>query len=138
MHLTTLKKYLADAISWLIILSTPSFFAALLTFEDVLTNWLDNVPTLWRFRAEAILLCFAILLSAALYLKREKFIEHQGGLFKRNGNGGYHKAVYCPLCKISTSYEGDIKFLDKKFRCRCGWVSNFNLGEFNEIIKLNN
>ena len=38
----------------------------------------------------------------AKFEKLQQFTEHEGALFKKHPEGGYHKAVYCPKCHHST------------------------------------
>ena len=93
---------------------------------EVLKNQQPKV-LLWLI---ILLLCICTFLGSLLILKRSKYTEYRGAYFKPKKGGGYHQVVYCGSCKTPTSYEGDIQFLDKKFKCKCGWVSSFNLGEF--------
>ena len=60
----------------------------------------------------------------------EDFIEHRGVLFKRKAGGGYHLAVYCPLCqKPAGSPEGI------PYHCRCGWCGDFGAGELKQVME---
>ena len=53
----------------------------------------------------------------------EEFVEHRGALFKRKRSGGYHRAVYCPSCKLAlASFEDPMPF----FCDRCQYATNFS------------
>lgn len=55
----------------------------------------------------------------------DEFTEYNGMLFKRNFDGTWAEAVFCPRCKLSTN------ILPKKnIKCRCGWSVRF---EYNSI-----
>src|SRR3990167_9915937 len=54
----------------------------------------------------------------------EEFVEHHGALFKRKPTGGYHDAVYCPVCHgPMSSLQGMLPYT-----CRCGVAVDFNGG----------
>lgn len=62
-------------------------------------------------------------------LKREiersnQFVESNGAFFKKNPNGGYHAAVYCPRCYSSAHQERDHG--RALYICSCGWKSLFS------------
>lgn len=66
-------------------------------------------------------------------LNNEEFLEKNGAFFKRRPDGGYHDAVYCPKCHISTSPfpPGD----HGNFACpSCGWFSSFSAGELKTVM----
>ena len=130
--LNSLCKYLLDKLPELITLLLGSTsLAAYLQWEGSLLLKLQQyILPLWQLRLLAMLLSLSVILGALLILKRSKYTEYRGAYFKPKKGGGYHQVVYCGSCKTPTSYEGDIQFLDKKFKCKCGWVSSFNLGEF--------
>jgi hypothetical protein len=135
MPVFALKDLLSKSIEWLLIAIAPTIFSLSLLLEERLADLFDTIPSLWRFRALAIFLSVSLLLAVMLYFKRAVFTEYRGALFKPKSDGSYHEVVYCHSCKTSTSDEGDIPFLDKKFKCKCGWISSFNRGEFNEFFK---
>ena len=86
-----------------------------------------SVILLWLI----VLLVCVVLQHRSYRLSSEQFIEYRGAFFKRKSGGGYHQAVYCGSCKLPTAIASKIQFLDEPFICKCGWKSNFNLGEFN-------
>ena len=62
---------------------------------------------------------------------REQYTEYRGALFKRNGHGGHHLAVYCPKCQLSTApwpTQGE------PFACDCGWFSTFSGTELAGVV----
>lgn len=62
----------------------------------------------------------------------EEFVEHRGAVFKRKPKGGYHLAVYCPECHISTSSLENFF----PYHCdRCGWNATFGERQLESIIK---
>lgn len=68
--------------------------------------------------------------QAAASAKSEEYSENRGALFKRRPGGGYHNAVYCPRCHLSTfSFPPGAEF-----NCNCGWVSSFTEGELASVI----
>jgi hypothetical protein len=135
MSVFALKDLLSKSIEWLLIAIAPTIFSLSLLLEERLADLFDTIPSLWRFRALAIFLSVSLLLAVMLYFKRAVFTEYRGALFKPKSDGSYHEVVYCHSCKTPTSYEGDIPFLDRKFKCKCGWISSFNLGDFNGFFK---
>jgi hypothetical protein len=135
MSVFALKDLLSKSIERLLIAIAPTIFSVSLLLEERLADLFDTIPSLWRFRALTLFLSLSLLLAVVLYLKRAIFTEYRGALFKPKSDGSYHEVVYCHSCKTSTSHEGDIPFLDRKFKCKCGWISSFNLGEFNEFFK---
>ena len=64
--------------------------------------------------------------------REEQFVEHRGALFKRKPEGGYHLAVYCPLCHNPTSAVVD----EIPYACtnKCGWVGTFTRRELQKIM----
>jgi len=56
-----------------------------------------------------------------------EFTEHSGAYFKKDGNGGYHKAVYCGRCKSPAATANGRNPRDV-FLCSCGWRSSFTMG----------
>ena len=130
-----LKDLLSKSIERLLLAIAPTIFSLSLLLEERLADLFDTIPSLWRFRALTLFLSLSSLLAVVLYLKRAVFTEYRGALFKQKSDGSYHEVVYCHSCKTPTSYEGDIPFLDRKFKCKCGWISSFNLGEFNGFFK---
>jgi hypothetical protein len=96
----------------------------------LLTTLIVSVVFLWL-----IVLLVCIVLQHRLFrLSSEQFTEYRGAFFKRNTSGGYHEAVYCGVCKSPTARASKVPFLDEPFICKCGWKSNFNLGEFNAFF----
>lgn len=130
-----LKDLLSKSIERLLLAIAPTIFSLSLLLEERLADLFDTIPSLWRFRALTLFLSLSSLLAVVLYLKRAVFTEYRGALFKPKSDGSYHEVVYCHSCKTPTSYEGDTPFLDRKFKCKCGWISSFNLGEFNGFFK---
>ena len=124
------KEILGKILEWLLKLLAPSLLLAYLYFEVQIVNTLSQMPITYLFRTLIGLLLLSVILGSLLFLKRSKYTEHRGAYFKPKKGGGYHQAVYCGSCKTPTSYEGEIPINDKKFKCKCGWVSSFNLGEF--------
>ena len=93
----------------------------------LLVTLIVSVILLWLI----VLLVCVVLQHRSSRISSEQFIEYRGAFFKRNSIGGYHEAVYCGVCKSPTARASKVPFLDEPFICRCGWKSNFNLGEFN-------
>lgn len=61
----------------------------------------------------------------------EEFQECHGAFFKRKP-GGYHLAVYCPYCHVST-YSFEQHF---PFECpKCKWKANFNGKQLDEVME---
>ena len=96
----------------------------------LLATLIVSVVLLWLI----VLLVCVILQHRSCRLSSEQFTEYRGALFKRNTSGGYHEAVYCGVCKSPTARASKVPFLDEPFICKCGWKSNFNLGEFNAFF----
>lgn len=72
----------------------------------------------------------AALQKLAASRQADEFVEHRGALFKRTGNG-YVKAVYCPVCKVSTgSLEGEVPF----YCHRCDWMADFTGYELDSVM----
>jgi hypothetical protein len=70
-------------------------------------------------------------LSAAS--RAEEFVEHRGALFKRKPEGGYHLAVYCPIChKPTGALDSDFTYGCTE---RCGWVGTFTPRDLEKIMK---
>ncbi len=128
------KDWIAKSLEWLLKLSGPTLLATLLAWEDGFAKAIDTIPSIWRFRLLALLLSLSLGLAAWLILSRTKFVEYRGAFFKRKSGGGYHHAVYCGACKLPAAIDSRAQFLDLQFRCKCGWVSSFSLGEFNEFL----
>lgn len=64
----------------------------------------------------------------------EEFMEHRGALFKRKREGGYHLAVYCPVCRMPAgSLHDQVPYSCEKPSCL--WVSSFNPSQLDKIIK---
>lgn len=62
-----------------------------------------------------------------------QFTESHGAYFKKDGRGGYHDAVYCYDCRLSTTLEGQGSPANQKFTCKCGWKSPFRLRDVHSI-----
>ena len=64
--------------------------------------------------------------------RAEEFVEHRGALFKRKPEGGYHLAVYCPICHKPTGAIDD----QIPFACtnHCGWMGSFTPRDLLKII----
>lgn len=61
----------------------------------------------------------------------ENFVEHRGALFKRKLGGGYHLAVYCPICHNSTtSVTGRAPY----FCAKCNLFSDFKGHQIDSIM----
>ena len=61
----------------------------------------------------------------------QEFVEHRGALFKRNPSGGFHKAVYCPLCRLPMGNAHP----RVPFNCaRCHIQTAFTVSELDSII----
>lgn len=133
MNWPTLFAKLQDkAIEWLLKALAPVIGLSFPLWEDRLTKLLqENLSPLWLTRLLVILLLLCLFLGTLLFLKRTKFIEYRGAFFKPKTGGGFHEAVYCGICKSPTARTSKVPFLDEPFVCKCGWKSNFNLGEFN-------
>ncbi len=61
-----------------------------------------------------------------------EFTESHGAYFKKDGNGGYHNAVYCGACKSQTATMTGRNPRDV-FRCKCGWQTSFTKGMETQI-----
>jgi hypothetical protein len=62
----------------------------------------------------------------------EQFVEHRGAFFKRKPEGGYHLAVYCPICRHSAdSPEGVLPYCCT----RDNWFAEFDRRGLEKIIK---
>lgn len=62
----------------------------------------------------------------------QEFVEHHGAFFKRKPGDGYHLAVYCPVCHISTSsFENTMPYYCSK----CGWQAVFDGLELKTIMQ---
>ena len=64
--------------------------------------------------------------------RADEFVEHRGALFKRKADGGYHQAVYCPLCHKPTGSLID----EMVYSCTeaCGWVGTFTPRQLPKIM----
>ena len=106
----------------------------MLTLKDILkiletcTQWKElvalpgKVATLENRVAE---------LEAQLHpIASSEFVESHGALFKRNPDGSFQEAVYCPRCKTSTVSIGF-----PQFDCSCGWVSSFTQSDLPKILR---
>ena len=64
--------------------------------------------------------------------RSEEFVERRGVLFKRNPAGGYHEAVYCPICysTLGTIHP------ELPYACRksCGFIFDINRAEMLRIL----
>jgi primosomal protein N' len=71
-------------------------------------------------------------LAAQLKAKtcEEEFVEHRGALFKRKPEGGYHLAVYCPVCRHSVdSIEAIMPYVCERDK----WWSSFRGNEIDKV-----
>lgn len=60
-----------------------------------------------------------------------EFEEERGALFKRRPEGGYHDAVYCPKCQLSTVAASERHV----YRCPiCGWQATFGRSSRHGVI----
>lgn len=125
------KEILGKILEWLLKLLTPSLLLAYLYFEVQIVSTLSQIPITYLFRIIIVLLLLSVILGSLLFIKRSKYTEHRGAYFKPKKSGGYHQTVYCGVCKSPTAIHSKAQFLDLQFTCKCGWVSSFNLGEFN-------
>jgi regulator of replication initiation timing len=75
-------------------------------------------------------------LTAQLKTKasQEEFVEHRGALFKRKPEGGYHLAVYSPICHNPTGAL-DLCLPYSCERASCMWMSNFTGDDLKNIFK---
>jgi len=69
----------------------------------------------------------------AIIDQQEQFDERNGAMFKRDGQGGHHDAVYCPRCHVSTSPSGPASMGSRRFTCTCGWQSPFQVRDIHSI-----
>ena len=61
-----------------------------------------------------------------------EYIGHEGVLFKRKPEGGYHRIVFCPGCKRSMSALADMLH----FYCpHCNRRSNFTGQQLPAVMK---
>jgi hypothetical protein len=61
-----------------------------------------------------------------------EFVEHDGALFKRKPEGGYHRVVYCPHCERSAE---PISIATALYLCYyCGWRADFTGIALDDII----
>lgn len=69
-------------------------------------------------------------LEALKQCKRDnEFTEYNGMLFKKNGDGTWAKAIFCPNCKIS------VNILPRRsVTCRCRWTNRFDYNSVDEIL----
>lgn len=96
------------------------------TFRTIV---LLSILSLWL----CVLLVSVVLQHRSSRLASAQFTEYRGAFFKRKPDGGYHEAVYCGICKSPTatgSYH-----IASYYKCKCGWVSSFNKGDFPYIFK---
>ena len=113
--LTEIERWITEHGSAAILKEHLSFLQAkLVALKDEITN---------RERQNASLKAQVAELEQQLAANSatEKFIEEAGALFKRRVAGGYHNAVYCPKCHLSTSPFPP----GAEFNCQCGWFSSF-------------
>ncbi|OHB61681.1 MAG: hypothetical protein A2167_05160 [Planctomycetes bacterium RBG_13_46_10] len=97
--------------------------------QQLLPIVLLSAISLWL----SVLLVSVVLQHRSLRLTSAQFTEYKGAFFKRKPDGGYHEAVYCGICKSPTatgSYH-----IASYYKCKCGWVSSFNKGDFPYIFK---
>ena len=59
----------------------------------------------------------------------DDFVEHRGALFKRKPGGGYHQAVYCPVCRTPAGSHHTLPY-----DCRCGWSADFSKFDLDRIL----
>jgi hypothetical protein len=131
---SALEHLQSKILDWLLPLIGVPLLGWVIATRDWLIEVLKRQDTELLLWLLILLSSICILLGSLLILKRQKYTEYRGALFKRKPGGGYHEVVYCHSCKTPTSYEGNIPFLDRKFKCKCGWVSSFNLGDFNAFF----
>lgn len=68
----------------------------------------------------------------AAYAVTEQYLEHRGAAFKRKAGGGFHAAVYCPACHVSTAPFPP----GAEYNCsRCNWHSQFVEADLGKILK---
>lgn len=106
----------------------------LLWAKSYLAQYIPQPAAEWAVTAIAIALLAVVLAACSYFYFRTRFIEHRGAFFKRKSGGGFHQSVYCGACKLSAAIDSRAPFQDLQFRCKCGWVSSFNLGEFNAFF----
>lgn len=63
---------------------------------------------------------------------QEQFIEYNGMLFKRKPSGGYHRAVYCPSCRLPMGSLEDWMPLDC---ANCKIVASVSNHDLPRILK---
>jgi hypothetical protein len=64
-------------------------------------------------------------------VKSDEYTEYEGAFFKMKPSGGYHRAVYCPNCHVSTAPFPP----GAEYNCmKCGWMSAFQENELPKII----
>ena len=62
----------------------------------------------------------------------EEFVEHEGALFKRRPEGGYHRGVYCPTCRNSISSLVEMLY----FYCpQCNWRADFTGQQLPDVME---
>lgn len=59
----------------------------------------------------------------------DEFTEYNGMLFKRNFDGTWAEAVFCPKCKLSTNI-----LPRKNIKCRCGWCVRFEHNSIKDVL----
>jgi regulator of replication initiation timing len=65
-------------------------------------------------------------------LMTKEFVEHRGALFKHKPEGGYHRAVFCPTCKRSTSSLQNML----PYHCApCEWSADFTGHDLDQVMK---
>ena len=85
-----------------------------------------------------VLLLLALLIELLYHYYREKhdrsdFVEYDGAYLKKKKEGGLHNCVYCGSCYGSTASETN--HYHKKYKCKCGWSSQFDVSQFSGAFK---
>lgn len=102
---------------------------------DTILKLLDRWPAWKRLtdlpgQVEALERRIAALEGQLAEKPESPFVEARGALFKRNPDGSFQKAVYCPRCQISTAAVGL-----SNYDCgKCGWVSSFTRDELPQVL----
>lgn len=102
---------------------------------DTILKLLDRWPAWKRLtdlpgQVEALERRIAALEGQLAEKPESPFVEARGALFKRNPDGSFQKAVYCPNCHMSTATAG-LPF----YSCgKCKWISSFSEQDLPQVL----
>lgn len=119
-------------------------FLALLPASILLPDRLESIglkveaPYITTVRIISGLLVFscgsiALLVQSVAWIRSQRmdlsrFREFRGSFLKRKDPSGFHKCVYCGSCRKPAAAPSTQSA--RKYKCSCGWVSDFTVGEF--------